>query len=44
MHDIVDPKIILDQIINLDNLHLITVRTNTSKDRKNGSSKFIGVY
>lgn len=43
-------KIIVDHIDNnplnnkLENLQLISVRENTSKDRINGSSKYIGVY
>jgi len=43
-------KIIVDHISNiktdnsLENLQLITNRENTSKDKKNGSSKYIGVY
>jgi hypothetical protein len=41
---IVDHKNNIRSDNRLDNLQLITVRTNTSKDRKNGSSKFIGVY
>ena len=43
-------KIVVDHIDNnksnnrLDNLQLITQRENTSKDRKGGSSKYIGVH
>ena len=43
-------KIVVDHIDNnksnnrLDNLQLVTQRENTSKDRKGGSSKYIGVH
>ena len=42
-------KIVVDHINNIktdnsvDNLQLITARENTSKDKKNGTSKYIGV-
>lgn len=43
-------KIVVDHINNIktdnrvENLQLISPRENTSKDRKNGSSKYTGVY
>jgi hypothetical protein len=48
-HEICGMKIIVDHINNdrkdnrLNNLQLISQRENSSKDRRNGTSKFIGV-
>jgi hypothetical protein len=49
-HDIDNKKLVVDHINNnkldnrLNNLQIITPRKNTTKDRKMGSSKYLGVH